>query len=144
MNWNTNLRQCVIEVFWPTSTDKSKKHSSLLLTCKVQHVSIVYLVKLFFEPFSSCSFPSDWTVWCAGVDKFTLHSTVLTVSQDRHLVSFVNVPSNISCTHVSSCLVGGELPAADELEVPVLLLLAVLLILPWRSNFSFSLCFSPK
>lgn len=28
------LRQCVIEVFCSTSTDKSKKSSSLLLTCK--------------------------------------------------------------------------------------------------------------
>lgn len=34
------LRQCVIEVFCSTSTDKSKKSSSLLLTCKNKgHVS---------------------------------------------------------------------------------------------------------
>lgn len=34
------LRQCVIEVFCSTSTDKSKKSSSLLLTCKNRgHVS---------------------------------------------------------------------------------------------------------
>lgn len=30
----SDLRQCVIEVFCSTSTDKSKKSSSLLLICK--------------------------------------------------------------------------------------------------------------
>ena len=70
----------------------------------------------------------------------------LTVSQQRHLVSFVRVPSNISWIQVGSGGGFGWLCAllAVEYSEFTLFLLLTLLVLPKRSrSFSLSFCFSP-
>ena len=71
---------------------------------------------------------------------------LLTVSQQRHLVSFVRVPSNISWIQVRSGGGFGWLCAllAVEYSEFALLLLLTLFVLPNRSlSLSPAFCFSP-
>ena len=70
-------------------------------------------------------------------------STKLTVSQQRHLVSFVRIPSKISWTHVGSVLqFCCDPPFVVPAEEMLLLLLTLLVLL--CLSFSFSFAFSPS
>ena len=68
-------------------------------------------------------------------------STKLTVSQQRHLVSFVRIPSKISWTHVGSVLqFCCDPPFVVPAEEMLLLLLTLLVLLCLSFSFSFSFC----
>ncbi len=105
----SDLRQCVIEVFCSTSTDKSKKSSSLLLIC--ERTKSKDTPQIIAQPITAgrtIRIPSYWTkvfTWCA-----------ITVSQVRHRVSLVNVPWKISWTQVED---GGVLLLFCESSVPL-------------------------
>lgn len=74
-----------MDVFCSTSTLRSRKSSSLLLTLKDMDLEVVWLENLILQVFITVT-----------------HSKLLTVSQFKHRVSFVNDPWKISCTHVVS------------------------------------------
>ena len=81
-----HLRQCVMEVFCSTSTDRSRKSSSLLLTCKQRRRRSRSLILS--------------SVMQTNKKQLKYLKTALTASQLRQRVSLVSVPWKISWTQV--------------------------------------------
>ena len=132
-------------------TDEVSRHSNTLRDIPYLHTSTHYplymkniKISLWNYKSMTINFQFYITLETTSVSDSILTgcSTKLTVSQQRHLVSFVRMPSKISWTQVGSVLqFCCDPPFVVPAEEMLLLLLTLLVLL--CLSFSFSFAFSP-